>query len=121
MTVMVATLSQLLGLEQRVDEVDHQPHGDEAGERIVEDHASLLRDGRRRRRSRPTARRRLGRWPAWRCPTLDAPGKAPLSTERLLASAALRRVKNVRTHLRSGPTICRQSHRNSRATQGVKL
>src|SRR6476661_10318176 len=78
MTVMVATLSQLLGLEQRVDEVDHQAHGHEPGERIIEDHASLLRDGRRRRRSRRTGRRRLGRWPAWRCRTLDAPGEAPL-------------------------------------------
>ena len=38
MTVMVAALSQALGLEQRVDEVDHQPRGHEAGERIVEDH-----------------------------------------------------------------------------------
>jgi hypothetical protein len=38
MTVMVATLSEPLGLEQRVDEVDHQPHGHEAGEGIVEDH-----------------------------------------------------------------------------------
>ena len=38
MTVMVATLSEPLGPEQRVDEVDHQPHGHEAGERIVEDH-----------------------------------------------------------------------------------
>ena len=35
---MVATLSEPLGLEQRVDEIDHQPHGHEAGERIVEDH-----------------------------------------------------------------------------------
>src|SRR5262249_1683250 len=63
MTVMVATLSQLLGLEQRVDEVDHQAHGHEPGERIVEDHASLLRDGRRRRRSQPTARRTPRRQP----------------------------------------------------------
>ena len=38
MTVMVATLSEPLGPEQCVDEVDHQPHGHEAGERIVEDH-----------------------------------------------------------------------------------
>jgi hypothetical protein len=38
MTVMVATLSEPLGPEQRVDEVDHQPHGHEAGEGIVEDH-----------------------------------------------------------------------------------
>ena len=38
MTVMVATLSEPLGLEQRVDEVDHQPHSHEAGEGIVEDH-----------------------------------------------------------------------------------
>ena len=38
MTVMVATLSEPLGLEQRVDEVDHQPRGHEAGEGIVEDH-----------------------------------------------------------------------------------
>src|SRR5262249_46641317 len=38
MTLMVATLSEPLGPEQRVDEIDHQPHGHEAGERIVEDH-----------------------------------------------------------------------------------
>jgi len=38
MTVMVATLSEPLVPEQRVDQVDHQPHGHEAGERIVEDH-----------------------------------------------------------------------------------
>jgi hypothetical protein len=38
MTVMVATLSEPLGPEQRVDEVDHQPRGHEAGERIIEDH-----------------------------------------------------------------------------------
>ena len=36
MTVMTVTLSEPLGLEQSVDEVDHQPHGHEAGERIVE-------------------------------------------------------------------------------------
>lgn len=38
MTVMTVTLSEPLGLEQCVDEVDHQPHGHEAGERIVEHH-----------------------------------------------------------------------------------
>ena len=38
MMVMVVTFSEPLGLEQRIDEVDHQPHGDEAGERIVENH-----------------------------------------------------------------------------------
>ena len=38
MAVMAVRLSELLGTQQRVDEVDHQPHGDEAGERIVEDH-----------------------------------------------------------------------------------
>jgi len=36
MTVMIATLSEPLGLEQRVDEVDHQSYGHEASERIVE-------------------------------------------------------------------------------------
>ena len=35
---MVATLSEPLGLEQRVDEVNHQPRGHEAGKRIIEDH-----------------------------------------------------------------------------------
>ena len=38
MTVMVATLSEPLGLEQRVDEVDHQPRSHEARKRIIEDH-----------------------------------------------------------------------------------
>jgi len=38
MTVMAAALSETLGPEQRVDEVEHEPRGHEAGERIVEDH-----------------------------------------------------------------------------------
>src|SRR6516162_10335330 len=68
---MAAALSEPLGPEQRVDEVDHEPRGHEAGERIV--HANLLRDDRRRRRSRPTARRRRVRWRSWRYPTWDDP------------------------------------------------
>ena len=33
--------SELLGTQQRVDEVDHEPHSDEGGERVVEDHGAL--------------------------------------------------------------------------------
>ena len=32
--------SELLGTQQRVDEVDHEPHGHEGGERVVEGHGS---------------------------------------------------------------------------------
>ena len=31
-------LSEILGPQQGVDEIDHEPHGHERGERIVEDH-----------------------------------------------------------------------------------
>jgi len=51
MTVMVATLSEPLGPQQRVDEVDYQPYGHQAGERIVEDHDGLLKADRKRRYS----------------------------------------------------------------------
>src|SRR5260370_38715180 len=72
MTVMVATPSEPLGPQQRVDKVDHEPYRHEPGQRIVEDHENLLRDGRRRRRSgsrarRSRARRRPKRRPAWEC------------------------------------------------------
>jgi hypothetical protein len=41
MTVMVVGLSESLGPQQCVDEVDHQPHCHESRERIVEDHGNL--------------------------------------------------------------------------------
>src|SRR5258708_7167207 len=68
-TLTAAAVAEPLGREQRVDEVDPEPRDQEPGERIVEKHASLLRDDRRRRRSRPTARRRRVRWRSWRYPT----------------------------------------------------
>jgi hypothetical protein len=40
MTVMVVNLSKPLGPQQSVGEVDHEPYGDEGGERIVEDHGN---------------------------------------------------------------------------------
>jgi hypothetical protein len=33
-------VSELLGPEQRIDEVEHEPRGHEAGERIIEDHGT---------------------------------------------------------------------------------
>jgi hypothetical protein len=38
MTVMVVIPLELLRPQQSVGEVDHEPHGDEGGERIIEDH-----------------------------------------------------------------------------------
>jgi len=37
---MAAVPSELLGIEEGVGQIDKQPHCHEAGERIVEDHAS---------------------------------------------------------------------------------
>ena len=38
MTVMVVIPSEQFGLEQGVDQVEQQPRGHDAGERIIEDH-----------------------------------------------------------------------------------
>jgi hypothetical protein len=38
---MDVRLSKLFGLQQGVNEVDHEPYDHEARERIVEDHESL--------------------------------------------------------------------------------
>ena len=38
MTVMVVVPSELLGLEQRVGQINKQPRGNEAGKRVIEDH-----------------------------------------------------------------------------------
>jgi hypothetical protein len=41
MTVMVGIPSEQFGLEKSIDQVDEQPRGNEAGERIVEDHGGV--------------------------------------------------------------------------------
>ena len=70
---MLVIPSEPLGLEQSVDQVDHEPQGDEGGERVVEDHGCLLRDGRRRWCRQPIGRRRRVRCQSSRHPALQAP------------------------------------------------
>jgi hypothetical protein len=53
-----------LGLEQRVNQVDEQPRGNEAGQRIIENHGPYLKAGRRHKRRQSTARRTQTRSPA---------------------------------------------------------
>src|SRR5262249_29057087 len=72
MTVMAIDPSEPFGTQERVGEVDHQPHGHDTGERIIEEHERLLTADRRRWCNRPTARRsrarrRRGLCPAWQC------------------------------------------------------
>src|SRR5438128_4994854 len=73
MMVMVRNLveSEPLGPQQRVGEVDQQPRRHESGERIIENHGSLLRDVRRRRHSLPRARTGRGRSPARADPSFE--------------------------------------------------
>jgi hypothetical protein len=40
MTVMVAVPSELFRFQQRVGQIDKQPRGNEAGQRVVENHGS---------------------------------------------------------------------------------
>src|ERR1035437_7924393 len=64
MRVMVMRLSEPLGPQQSVGEVEQQPRGHEGGERIVENDGSLLK-ACLKRRSRPrTARKSRARGPA---------------------------------------------------------
>src|SRR5262245_56161238 len=89
MTVMVVGLLELLWLQQSVDEVDHEPHSDEARERIVEEHECLLTDGRRRRRSRSRPRKRQAQGPALYRPASDAPSHARFAQQTSLRGTAV--------------------------------
>src|SRR5215813_462190 len=101
MTVMVATLSQPLGPQQRVDEVGHQPHCDDAGERIVEDHDSLLTADRRRSCSRQTKRRSRRR------PT-DKAKKPTAAATKMTSSMWMLRAMD--SSVRGGRTLCGGAH-----------
>src|ERR1017187_7242384 len=67
--MVMARLSESLGPQQSVGEVEQQPRGHEGGERIIENHGSLLKACRRRMRSPPTARKSRARGPARSGPT----------------------------------------------------
>src|SRR5262245_38759208 len=112
MTVMVATPLEALGLEQCVDEVNHQTRGHEAGERIVEDHGSLLEtiagDG-------VADREREERKPDGQHDDVQHCGCSEQTRVRarheFLPSNADKIEEPV---LLSGPKTCHRSHRNSR-------
>src|SRR6516165_10943955 len=69
MTVMAPSLSEPLWVKQSKNQVNHEAYCDEAGKRIVKDHRTLLKVGRRRTRNRSTARRRRPPRPAGSDPT----------------------------------------------------
>ena len=71
-------LSEPLGPQQSAGEIDQEPRGHEAGERIVEDHDGPLTACRRRRRSRSTVRKSRVRWPPSGYPAWSVlPGHGP--------------------------------------------
>src|SRR5665213_1075190 len=71
--MVMARLSESLGTQQSVGEVEQQPRGHEGSERKIENHGSLLKACRRRTRSPPTAQisrgpRQSGSSPTWSAP-----------------------------------------------------
>src|ERR1017187_9930240 len=90
MRVMVMRLSEPLGPQQSVGEVEQQPRGHEGGERIVENHGSLLKACRKRRRSPRTARKSRARGPARSGPTFGCSFRHAVPGGHLMAPLPMR-------------------------------
>src|SRR5450759_786910 len=88
--MVMARLSEPLGTQQSVGEVEQQPRGDEGGERIVENHGSLLKACRKRRRSPPTARKSQARGPARSGPTFGCSFRHAVPGGHLMAPLSMR-------------------------------
>lgn len=118
MAVMIVISSEQLGLEQRVDQVNKQAGGHEAGERIIEEHhgAALTAD-RRHKRRRSTGRKRQSRSPPSAHPTWQ-------SSRIKMWDQSRRRVRHLRERRAgaAGPAAvkCQQAHRNSRGPRACR-
>src|SRR5450759_771124 len=90
MRVMVVRLSEPLGPQQSVGEVEQQPRSHEGGERIIENHGSLLKAYRKRRRSPRTARKGRARGPARSGPTFGCSFRHAVPAGHLMAPLPMR-------------------------------
>src|SRR5665811_1544788 len=88
--MVMARLSESLGPQQSVGEVEQQPRGHEGGERIIENHGSLLKACRKRRRSPPTARKSRARGPARSGPTFGCSFRHAVPGGHLMAPLSMR-------------------------------